>query len=134
MNGNEETLGKFSAQVMIVMLMALVMWVLLDALRQKRQLEATVLGKTVERGTQTEFNPVNQITVPTSVYCSAGGQCCHTPRGSAKGCRACRWMLLGGDARVCIAYSKTDNQAENIVKDALENGKVVALGPVICSS
>ena len=67
MNGKEETLGKFSAQVMIVILTALVTWVLMDALRQKRQHEATVLGKTIERGTQTEFNPVNQITLPTTV-------------------------------------------------------------------
>ena len=29
-------------------------------------------------------------------------------------------MLLGGDVRVCIAYSETDNEVENIVKDALE--------------
>ena len=100
-NGNEETLGKFSAQVMIVILIAFVTWVLMDALRQKRQLEATALGKTVERGRQTEFNPVNQITVPANVYCSPG---------------------------------ETDNETENIVKDALENDKVVALGPVICSS
>ena len=41
MSGNEETLGKFSAQVMIVILMALVTWLLMDVLRQKRQLEAT---------------------------------------------------------------------------------------------
>ena len=80
MNGNEETLGKFSAQVMIVMLVALVTWVLMDALRQKRQLEATALGKTIERGTQTEVNPVNQITVPTNVYCSPGGECCRASR------------------------------------------------------
>ena len=40
----------------------------------KRQLEATALGKTVERGTQTEF------TVPTNVYCSPGGDCYHTSR------------------------------------------------------
>ena len=67
MNGSEETLGKFSAQVMmIVILIALVTWVLMDAPRQKRQLEATALGKTVERGTETEFNPINQITVPTN--------------------------------------------------------------------
>ena len=46
---------------MIVTPMALVTWVLMDAPRQKRQLEATALGKTVERGTHTEFNPVNQI-------------------------------------------------------------------------
>ena len=72
MGGNEETLGKFSAQVMIVILIALVTWVPMDALRQKRQLEATALGKTVERGTQTEFNATNQITVPTNVYCSPG--------------------------------------------------------------
>ena len=48
MSGNEETLGKFSAQVMIVILTALVTWVLMDAPRQKRQLEATALGETVE--------------------------------------------------------------------------------------
>ena len=29
-------------------------------------------------------------------------------------------MLLGGDVRVCIAYSETDDEMENIVKDALE--------------
>ena len=81
MSGNEETLGKFSAQMMIVILQALVTWVLMDVPRQKRQLEATALGKTVERGTQTEFNPVNQITVPTNVYCSLGGECYHTSRG-----------------------------------------------------
>ena len=80
MNGNEETLLKFSAQVMIVMLIAVVTWVLMDALRQKRQLEATALAKTVERGTQTEFNPVNWITVRTNVYCSPGGECYHTSR------------------------------------------------------
>ena len=80
MSGSEEMLVKFSAQVMIVILIALVTWVLMDVLRQKRQLEATALGKTVERGTQTEFNPVNQITVPTHVYCSPGGECCHTSR------------------------------------------------------
>ena len=80
MNGNEETLGKFSAQVMIVILIALGTCFLMDALRQKRQLEAALLGKTVERGTQTEFNPVNQITVPTNVYCSPGSECFHTSR------------------------------------------------------
>ena len=58
MCGNEEALGKFSAQMMIAILVAFVTWVLMDALRQKRQLEATALGKTVERGTQTEFNLV----------------------------------------------------------------------------
>ena len=66
MNGNGETSVKFSAQVMIVILIALVTWVLMDVLRQKRQLEATALGKTVERGTQTELNVI-------------------TCRGSAKG-------------------------------------------------
>ena len=63
---------------LIVILIALVTRVLMDALRQKRQLEAAALGKTVERGTQTEFNPVNQITVPRNVYCSPGGECYHT--------------------------------------------------------
>ena len=40
-------------------------------------------------------------------------------------------MLSGGDVRVCTAYSETDNEVENIAKDALENDEVVALGPVI---
>ena len=74
--------GSFSAQVMNVILIALMTWVLMDALRQKRQLEATALGKTVERGTQTEFNLVHQITIPTNVYfyCSHGFEGCHTSR------------------------------------------------------
>ena len=38
-------------------------------------------------------------------------------------------MLLGGDVRVCIAYSETDNDVENIVKDALENDKVGCIWP-----
>ena len=83
MSGNEEALGKFSAQMMIVMLVAFVTWVIMDALLQKRQIEATALAKTVERGTQTEFNPVNhinQMRIPTNVYCSPGGECYHTSR------------------------------------------------------
>ena len=89
--GDEEALGeRGSARVMIVILIALVTWVLMDALRQKRQLEATALGKTVERGTQTEFNPVNQITVPTNVYCSLGGECEHTSRK----CEGLKKMLM----------------------------------------
>ena len=29
-------------------------------------------------------------------------------------------MLVGGDVRVCIAYSETDDEMENIMKDALD--------------
>ena len=47
MSGNEEKFGKFSAQMMIVILIALVTWVMMDALRQKRQNDATALEKTV---------------------------------------------------------------------------------------
>ena len=61
--------------MMIVILIALVTSVLMDALRQKRQLEATAVGKTDERGTQTEFKPV-----PTNVCCYPGGECYHTSR------------------------------------------------------
>ena len=80
MNGSEETLGKCSAHVVFGILVAVVTWVPMDALRQKRQLEATALGKTVERGTQIEFNPANQIMFPTDVYCSPGAECYHTSR------------------------------------------------------
>ena len=38
-------------------------------------------------------------------------------------------MLLGGDVLVCIAYSETDNEVENIVKDALDNDKVGCTWP-----
>ena len=82
MSGNEEALGKFSAQMMIVILVAFVTWVLMDALHQKREREikATALAKTVEQGTQTEFSLVNRIRIPTNVYCSPGGECYHTLR------------------------------------------------------
>ena len=36
-------------------------------------------------------------------------------------------MPLGGDIRVCIAYSETDNEVENIVMDALETIKSLHL-------
>ena len=58
-----------------------------------------------------------------------------TRRGSAKGLKNVPMdAMLEGDVRACIAYSETDNEVENIVKDALENDEVVALGRVICSA
>ena len=33
-----------------------------------------------------------------------------------------------------FTYKETNNEVENIVKDALGDDKVVAFGPVICSS
>ena len=38
-------------------------------------------------------------------------------------------MLLGRDVRVCVACNETDNEVENIVKDALENDKVGCTWP-----
>ena len=35
------------------------------------------------------------------------------------------------DVRVCNAYSETDDEMDNIVKDALETTSSIALGPVI---
>ena len=84
MDGYEEEFWKFSAQVMIAMLVALVTWVLMDALRQKRHINTAALGKIVECGTQSELNPFDQITIPTNVYCFPGVAI--TRRGSAKGC------------------------------------------------
>ena len=93
---------------MIVMQIALVTWVLMDALRQKRQLEATALGKTVERGTQTECNPVNQITVRTNVYCSPGGECYHTSRK----CEGMKNVPMGavGRSRSCMYCVQRNGQ------------------------
>ena len=106
MSSNEVTSAKFSAQMVNVTLTALVTWVKMDAPRQKRQLEATGMRKTVERGTQTEFNLVNQITVPTNVCCAI------TRQRSAKGSRTCRWILSGGDVRACIANNETDKSGK----------------------
>ena len=38
------------------------------------------LAKTVERGTQTEFNSVESLVIPTSAYFSPGDECYHTSR------------------------------------------------------
>ena len=65
---------------MIAILVAFVTWVMMDTLRQMRQINTTALAKTVESGTQSEFNPVDQITIPTNVYCSPGGECHRTSR------------------------------------------------------
>ena len=111
--------GRFNAQMMIATLVAFVTWVMMDALRQMRKINTTALAKTVGRGTQSEFNPVDQITNPTNVYCSPRGECHHTSR------------KCEGLESVCNACSETDDERENIVKDALES---IALGPAICSS
>ena len=37
-------------------------------------------GDALRIAVDSESNPVNQITVPTNVYCSPGGECCHTSR------------------------------------------------------
>ena len=70
----------FPAQTMIAILVAFVTWVMMDTLRQMRQINTTAPAKTVESGTQSEFNPVDQITIPTNVYCSPGGECYRTSR------------------------------------------------------
>ena len=113
--------------MMIVMPIALVTWVLTDALRQMRQINTTALAKTVERGTQSEFNLVNQITVPTNVYCSPGGECHHTSRK----CEGLKNVPMDAirRGRSCVAYSETDNEVENIVKDGLENNEVDCTWP-----
>ena len=80
MDGDEEEFLNLSAQVMIEVSVAFVTWVMLDALRLMRQINTTALAKTVERGTQSEFNAVDQITIPTNVYCSPEGERYHTSR------------------------------------------------------
>ena len=98
----------------------------MDVLRQKRQLAATTLGKTVERGT--EFNPVNQITVPTNVYCSPGGECYLTSR-KCEGLMNVPMDDIGKGVRVCAACSETDNEVDNVVMGALETIKSLHFAP-----
>ena len=79
MSGDEEEFVKLSAQAMIAILAAFLTRVIWNTLRQNR-FSTTAPGRRVERGTQSEFNPVDQIVIPTSVYCSLGGECYHTSR------------------------------------------------------
>ena len=88
MDGDEEEFWKFSAQVMIAILVAFLTCVMWNALRQVRFKTADP-ARTVERGTQSELNPVDSIEIPTSVYCSPGGEAI-TRQGSVMGCRTCR--------------------------------------------
>ena len=53
---------------MIVILIALMTWVLMDAPHQKRQFETTALGKTAERGTQAEFDIVTTNARASTLY------------------------------------------------------------------
>ena len=78
MDGDEGEFWTVSAQTVIAILVAFVTCLMWNALRQVR-LFSTAAG-TVERGTQSEFNTVDSIVNPTSVYCSPGGECCHTSR------------------------------------------------------
>ena len=73
--GDEGDLWTFSAQATIATLVASLTRVLWSALRQARLCNTAVLVRTVERGTQSEHNPVDPIVIPTSVYCSPGDEC-----------------------------------------------------------
>ena len=69
MDRDEEEFGTFSAQTMIAILVAFLTCVMWNASRHD-----------VERGNQSDINPVDSIVIPTSVYCSPGGECYHTSR------------------------------------------------------
>ena len=80
MDVDEEEFWTFSAQVMIAILFAIAMCVMWNALRQVRLFITAVPVRTLELGSQSELNLVDSIVIPTSVYCSSGGECCHTSR------------------------------------------------------
>ena len=62
-----------------VFILAGMVW---SALRQMR-FNTAAPARTVERGTQSEHNPVDSTVIPTSVYCSPGGECYHTSKKCA---------------------------------------------------
>ena len=78
--GDEEDLWTFSAQATFAILVASLTRVLCSALRQARVFNTAVPVRTVERGTQSDHNLVDSIVIPTSVYCSPGGEFYHTSR------------------------------------------------------
>ena len=120
--GDEGDFWTFSAQATIATLVASWTCVIWSALRQARLLNTALLVRTVERDIQTEHNPVACVVLREVNAI--------TRRGSAKDCSTCRGMLLGGDVRVCIAYSEMDNEMENSMIDELERRESMALGPV----
>ena len=75
---------------MIAMLVAFLTNVMWNALRQMRLFNTVAPAKTIERGIQSEHNPVDSIVILTSVYGSLRGVNAVTRQGSAKGCRTCR--------------------------------------------
>ena len=79
MDGDEEEFWRLSAQAVVATSVAFLTCVMWNALRQIR-FSTTAPARRVERGTQSELNLVDQIVIPTSVYCSPGGECYHTPR------------------------------------------------------
>ena len=66
--------------VTIVILVAFVTCVMWNAFHQVRLVNTADPARTVERATQSLLNPVDSIVIPTSEYCSPGGECCHTSR------------------------------------------------------
>ena len=72
-DGDEEEFWTFSAQSIIALLVAFVTCVMWNAL-------PAVPVRTVERGTQSELNPVDSIVFPMSVFCSPVGECCDMSR------------------------------------------------------
>ena len=70
---DEEEFWTFSALIVIALLFAFVTWVSTETLRQK--IKRTAPRRTVERDTQTELNPVEEIMIPTNAYCSPRDLC-----------------------------------------------------------
>ena len=76
--GDEADFWTRAAQVTIATLEASLTCVMWSALRQARSFSTAAPVRTVERGIQSEHNPVDVI--PTNVCCSLGGECCRTSR------------------------------------------------------
>ena len=72
MDVDEEEFWTFAPQVMIAMMVAFLTCVMWNAGRQMRLFNTAAPARTVERGTQSDLNPVDSIVIQTNVYCLSG--------------------------------------------------------------
>ena len=120
--GDEGDVWTLSGQVAFAILLAPLTCMFWCALRRATLSNTTLQVRTVERGIQTEHNPFDSTAIPTSVYCYPDGECYHKSRK----CEG--------------AYSETDDEMENSMKDELERresmafGQYISLGRSECSS
>ena len=130
---DEGDIWKLSAQVTIAIPLASLMCMLWGALRTARLINTTLQVRTVERGIQTGHNPVCSVVIPTSVYCSPGGECFDTSRK----CEGLQNVPMNpiGRSRSCMSCIQRDGRLDELERrESMSFGQNISLGRSECSS